>query len=110
MGIRINVDDFGTGYSSLAYLATLPISTLKIDHSFVWNMVASQKDLIILTMIIDLCKTLDLNVIAEGIETQEQCQRLKDLGCCEGQGYLFSPALPVDAVEEWYQDYVTKGS
>ncbi|MBJ7556021.1 EAL domain-containing protein [Marinomonas spartinae] len=105
-GIRINVDDFGTGYSSLAYLSSLPVSTLKVDHSFVWNMDYSEKDQKILKMIIDLGCSLDLKVIAEGIETQEQYQKLLTLGCHEGQGYLFCPPLPISQVVSWAKSYM----
>ncbi|SBS25363.1 Phytochrome-like protein cph2 [Marinomonas spartinae] len=104
-GIRINVDDFGTGYSSLAYLSSLPVSTLKVDHSFVWNMDYSEKDYKILKMIVELGSSLELNVIAEGIETQEQCQKLKALGCHEGQGYLFCAPMPVSQVVSWTKNY-----
>lgn len=99
--IRVNIDDFGTGYSSLAYLSTLSASTLKIDSSFVWRMNESEKDWQILKMIIDLGKTLEMEVIAEGIETQEQLEKLRMLGCDSGQGYYFARPMPVEEAIEW---------
>ena len=104
-GIRVNIDDFGTGYSSLAYLSTLALSTLKIDHSFVWRMADSEKDWQILKMIIELGKVLGLTVIAEGIETTEQRDQLRALGCLQGQGYLFAKPMPLHEVLEWHETH-----
>lgn len=104
-GMKVNIDDFGTGYSSLAYLSTLAVSTLKVDHGFVWRMEDSAKDWQILKMIIDLGKALGLTVIAEGIETVAQRTQLTELGCEQGQGYLFSRPMPVDKVVEWAEEY-----
>jgi len=101
LGVRVNVDDFGTGYSSLAYLSTLSVSVLKIDHSFVWRMEESEKDWQILKMIIELGNSLGLCVIAEGIETQQQKEHLLSLGCENGQGYLFSKPMPLDKTIDW---------
>lgn len=104
-GMKVNIDDFGTGYSSLAYLSTLALSTLKVDHSFVWRMEDSTKDWQILKMIINLGQVLGLTVIAEGIETVAQRDYLAELGCQQGQGYLFSRPMPLDQVVNWAEKY-----
>ena len=96
LGISISVDDFGTGYSSLAYLKKLPINKLKIDKSFVDNVPSNMEDVAICITIISLCKNLNLNVIAEGIETQEQKEFMLKNGCKFIQGYLYSKPLPID--------------
>ncbi|MGK7888442.1 MAG: EAL domain-containing protein [Leptolyngbyaceae cyanobacterium] len=92
-GVRICIDDFGTGYSSLSYLHQFPIHTLKIDRSFVSSLDASPENQEIIKAIINLGLNLNLVVIAEGIETEQQCQRLAELGCPYGQGYWFSRPL-----------------
>lgn len=97
LGIRTSIDDFGTGYSSLSYLRSLPIDTLKIDRSFVSEMLNTPEDLAIVRAIIALSKSLGLKVVAEGIETREQCRRVMELGCDFAQGYWFS--RPVSAVD-----------
>ncbi|NNE66988.1 MAG: bifunctional diguanylate cyclase/phosphodiesterase [Pyrinomonadaceae bacterium] len=99
LGVHISIDDFGTGYSSLSYLHRLPFDTLKIDRSFVINVVDRNKDTEILQTIIALTKNLKKEVIAEGIETTDQLKILIDLGCDYGQGYLFSRPLPVADME-----------
>lgn len=101
LGVNVNIDDFGTGYSSLAYLSTLSVSTLKIDHSFVWRMEESEKDWEILKMIIELGDSLGLRVIAEGIETEQQKIHLQALGCEDGQGYLFAKPMSLDDTVSW---------
>jgi diguanylate cyclase (GGDEF)-like protein len=95
--IELIVDDFGTGYSSLSYLHRLPIDTLKIDRSFVSRIGKNGENTEILRTIISLARNLNVNAIAEGIETQEQLEQLKSLGCEFGQGFLFS--RPVEAKE-----------
>ena len=94
LGITISIDDFGTGYSSLSYLNSLPIDSLKIDKSFIWNLASSSGDAAIITAIIAMASSLGLNVIAEGVETQDQLTFLKEKGCLEAQGYFFSHPLP----------------
>ncbi len=96
IGIKISLDDFGTGYSSLAYLSRLPLDQLKIDQSFVRNITEDSTDAAIAKNIIDLANTLNLNVIAEGVETQAQMNYLNTLGCRCFQGYLVSKPLPVE--------------
>jgi diguanylate cyclase (GGDEF)-like protein len=97
LGVHLALDDFGTGYSSLSYLQKLPLDSVKIDRSFVWNISASRKNLEIVRTVLNLTQTLGMKVIAEGIETEEQLQLLRSLGCRRGQGFLFSP--PVEAPE-----------
>ncbi|MBV9098229.1 MAG: EAL domain-containing protein [Frankiaceae bacterium] len=100
LGVRIQLDDFGTGYSSLTYLRRLPVSTLKIDRSFVRDMLDEPDALAIAVSIVDLARSVHLQTIAEGIETAEQLTTLRRIGCWAGQGYLWSPAVPVDELVE----------
>jgi diguanylate cyclase (GGDEF)-like protein len=97
LGATLAIDDFGTGFSSLAYLARLPIGTIKIDRSFVVRMTDSPDDMSIVSTIIGLAHSMGLKVIAEGVETQEQLKMLRMLHCDEVQGFLFSKAIPADA-------------
>jgi len=102
LGIRIAIDDFGTGYSSLGYLSKLPIDTLKIDHMFVTDMATNQQGLSLVSTIINLAHSLELKVVAEGVETEEQSRLLRLLKCDEMQGYLFSKPVPVDVLEQQF--------
>jgi diguanylate cyclase (GGDEF)-like protein/PAS domain S-box-containing protein len=97
IGVRLAIDDFGTGYSSLSYLRELPIDVLKVDKSFVDGITASQQQLALAESIIDIAKKLELEVIAEGIETDAQREMLVAMGCHHGQGYLL--AMPAAAAE-----------
>ncbi|MCG6872811.1 MAG: EAL domain-containing protein [Gammaproteobacteria bacterium] len=103
MGVRLAVDDFGTGYSSLAYLKGLPIHALKIDLSFVRNMTRSEQDRIIVESTINLAHSLNLAVVAEGVEHPETLEALKDLGCDHAQGFFVSRPLDNDGAEKWLQ-------
>jgi diguanylate cyclase (GGDEF)-like protein len=98
-GVEVSVDDFGTGYSSLNYLARLPVDTLKIDRSFVMRMRDAGYPRNIVAMIVSLAHTLGLKVIAEGVEEDEQMNLLRELGCDQIQGYLFSRPLPAEQIE-----------
>ncbi|MHC5788577.1 putative bifunctional diguanylate cyclase/phosphodiesterase [Pseudomonas idahonensis] len=97
LGVRLAVDDFGTGYSSLSYLRKFPVDVLKIDQSFIHGLSHEPKDAALVSAIIQLGRSLNLSIIAEGVETQEQLAFLKQQGCEEGQGYYFSKALPADS-------------
>jgi EAL domain-containing protein (putative c-di-GMP-specific phosphodiesterase class I) len=113
MGVQVAIDDFGTGYSSLRYLAHLPIDTLKIDRSFITTMAEDPDEMAIVSSIIALAHGLDLNVVAEGVETEEQRKLLRLLRCDQMQGYLFSPPVAKDKLEEILKtesNTVTQGS
>ena len=94
LGVRIAIDDFGTGFSSLSYLARLPVHTLKIDRSFVIDMGAGPEGLALVSTIINLAHSMKLNVVAEGVETEEQSRLLRLLNCDEIQGYWFGHPVP----------------
>ncbi|WP_289283526.1 MULTISPECIES: two-component system response regulator [unclassified Methylophaga] len=94
LGVRLAIDDFGTGYSSLSYLKNFPIDTLKIDRSFVEEIVSNTKDCAIAQTIVQLADNLQLCTIAEGVETSEQAEVLRKLGCAEFQGFFFSHPMP----------------
>ncbi|MFN2491179.1 MAG: putative bifunctional diguanylate cyclase/phosphodiesterase [Actinomycetota bacterium] len=100
LGLHLAIDDFGTGYSSLGYLQAFPIETLKIDRSFVARVGHGPEESALARAVVKLAQTLELGIVAEGIEEQVQLDRLRDLGCPLGQGYLFSRPLPGPAMEE----------
>ena len=107
IGVRISIDDFGTGYSSLSYLKQFPIDTLKIDQSFVRGIPNDAGQMSIVKAIIGLAHSLNLSVLAEGVETEEQLAFLREGHCQEVQGYLIGQPMPADefvkflAEKEW---------
>lgn len=100
LGVSLHMDDFGTGYSSLSHLHHFPFDLLKIDRSFVQRLQHGEQPLQITRTILELARVLKMDVVAEGIETEEQMQLLKKMGCRFGQGYFFSKPLPVSQIEE----------
>ncbi len=104
MGISLSIDDFGTGYSSLAHLRRLPVSEIKVDKSFVFDLTTSESDEVIVKSMIDLGHNLGLSVVVEGVETPEVRSRVGELGSDRLQGYLLSRPLPGPAFEHWLAD------
>lgn len=104
-GFKISIDDFGTGYSSLAYLKLLPVTELKIDQSFVKNILTDEKDAILVASTIKLAKDFGLQVVVEGIETEAAMEKVKACGCDIIQGYYFSRPLPAKALIEWHEQW-----
>jgi diguanylate cyclase (GGDEF)-like protein/PAS domain S-box-containing protein len=100
LGVSVSIDDFGVGYSSLSYLKLLPIRRLKIDRSFVAGLGHETRDAAIVKAVVKMAASLDLGVIAEGVETEEQIKLLGELGCHEMQGWAFRGAIPADSLEE----------
>lgn len=105
MGASISIDDFGTGYSSLSYLKRLPISKLKIDQSFIRDLMADKDDAIIVNAVISLAHNLGFDVIAEGVEEIEQLEYLKEHNCDVIQGYYYSRPLPAEEFYQWAMEY-----
>jgi EAL domain-containing protein (putative c-di-GMP-specific phosphodiesterase class I) len=100
-GVTITIDDFGTGYSSLRYLAKLPVNALKIDRSFIDNMATDADDMTIVSTIIALAHSFDLEVVAEGVETEEQAELLRLMKCDSMQGFLFAKPMPAEEIESF---------
>jgi EAL domain-containing protein (putative c-di-GMP-specific phosphodiesterase class I) len=109
-GIGLSLDDFGTGYSSLSYLKRFPIDYIKIDQSFIRGRPGDAEDVGITKAIIALAKTLNVKLIAEGIDNPDQLAFLKREGCDEGQGYLISSSLPADAMRKFLGSFADAGS
>ncbi|GCL63628.1 bifunctional diguanylate cyclase/phosphodiesterase [Pseudaquabacterium pictum] len=105
LGVRWALDDFGTGYSTLNYLKRLPVQVLKIDRSFVHNMLGDPQDLAIVENVINLSRTFDCLVVAEGVETAAQARVLLDMGCEIGQGMGIAPPMPAEAVLPWVRNW-----
>jgi EAL domain-containing protein (putative c-di-GMP-specific phosphodiesterase class I) len=104
LGIKIAIDDFGTGYSSLSYLKNWRVDALKIDRSFVRDLVTDSSDLAIVSAIIAIARHLHIEVIAEGIEAYQQVEILRRLGCTVGQGFLFARPMPADDILKLLRD------
>ena len=105
LGIRLSIDDFGTGYSSLAYLKELPVNEVKLDRSFIMRLAEDHKDRVLVATVLALAEVMDFSVIAEGVETEEQLQVLRDLGCDHFQGFLRSRPLPVRELEQQFSPH-----
>ena len=102
LGVQFAMDDFGTGYSSLGYLLSFPFSKIKIDRSFITDLPTKKESRAIIRAIIDLARSLKIRVIAEGVETAQQLEQLRRLGCREIQGYLFSPPRPAAEIRQFF--------
>ena len=100
LGLQLSIDDFGTGYSSLSALKTFPVARLKIDKSFIDGLLADENDRAVAGAVISLGQTLNMRVIAEGVETEAQAALLRDFKCDEMQGYLFSKPLPAEGIQD----------
>lgn len=103
-GISLAIDDFGTGFSSLSYLDRLPADRIKIDRSFVNALESGNRGARIAEMVIPLGKQLGMKVLAEGVETESQAQKLRDLGCAEVQGFLYAKPMPLDEILPWLEE------
>jgi EAL domain-containing protein (putative c-di-GMP-specific phosphodiesterase class I) len=101
MGIRLSIDDFGTGYSSLAYLQDLPVSEIKIDRSFVTNVLAGEGDQVIVRSTIELARNLGLTSVAEGVESAAALRWLVRAGCNQAQGYHIARPMTAAALDDW---------
>ncbi|WP_289303190.1 putative bifunctional diguanylate cyclase/phosphodiesterase, partial [Methylophaga sp. UBA3996] len=105
LGVPFALDDFGTGYSSLTYLRKLPVKTLKIDQSFVRDMLRNDEDMAIVKGIIELAQVFKRDIIAEGVESTEHFQYLLDMGCDMAQGYAIAKPMPAEEVCDWIKNY-----
>ena len=101
LGVHLAIDDFGSGFSSFAYLRHLPVHTIKVDSSFISRIGQNRNDKIIIKSMIELSHALGKRVVAEGVETRQQLEFLRDQGCDEAQGFLFSPPVEAGEVIRW---------
>ena len=106
IGVRTSIDDFGTGYSSLSYLRELPVHALKIDRSFITDLMDEPDSEAIVRSIIELARNLGLETVAEGVEDERVCERLTGLGCDYVQGFAIARPMPADAMLRWLRSYV----
>ena len=102
LGVQIALDDFGTGYSSLSYLRSFPFDKIKIDRSFIQDLSNGSEPVAIVHAVANLAKCLNMTSTAEGVETQQQLDTLKAIGCTEMQGYLFSKARPAKEIRQFF--------
>lgn len=102
LGIHLSIDDFGTGYSSLAYLKELPVNEVKLDRSFIMRLVEEHKDRVLVATVLALAEAMEFSVIAEGVETEEQLQVLRDLGCDNFQGFLRARPMSASQLEQMF--------
>jgi EAL domain-containing protein (putative c-di-GMP-specific phosphodiesterase class I) len=108
IGMRLSVDDCGTGYSSLSYLRSFPLDALKIDRSFVKDLIVRADDAAIVKAIVALAQSLKLKTIAEGVEEEAQYALLRSLGCDQYQGYYFSRPVPADQIARLLQEAIAE--
>ncbi len=108
LGVRVSLDDFGVGYSSLAHLRWLPIDALKIDRSFVRDMLTDYQDFSIVKSVLGMARAFDMELIAEGVETDQHASALVGMGCRLGQGYAFARPMPAAEVPDWYRRWREK--
>jgi EAL domain-containing protein (putative c-di-GMP-specific phosphodiesterase class I) len=107
LGFRFAIDDFGTGYSSLAYLQRLPVEEIKIDRSFISQLVSDPGSAAIVRATSDLAGSLGLEVVAEGVEDEATWDMLRSIGCSTAQGYFLSRPMPAEAVPEWLDQWAS---
>ena len=108
--VSVSLDDFGTGYSSLTYLRSLPLDSLKIDRSFVRDMMSDPGDFAIVHGVTSLARSFGYHVVAEGVENYEQCLMLERIGCHLAQGYYFAKPMPAQALPAWIQQWEQAGA
>jgi EAL domain-containing protein (putative c-di-GMP-specific phosphodiesterase class I) len=104
LGMQVSIDDFGTGYSSLAYLHTLPVSTVKVDRSFIERLDAPDGSMPVVSAILDLSHAMGLRVVAEGVSSAHLQELVAAMGCEYAQGYFWSEPLAADEFERWWRD------
>jgi EAL domain-containing protein (putative c-di-GMP-specific phosphodiesterase class I) len=105
LGVQLSIDDFGTGYSSLSYLKQFAVDKLKIDQSFVRDILQDQEDAVIVQTIIQMAKNLNLKTIAEGVEDAQVLSAIEAFGCDEVQGYHFAKPMPATELEHYYANF-----